>query len=179
MPATYASVLTKATVCPIDAIHTVAYGGGETMKLISIGTFVVLMVIAIVHAAWAFGLTWPGHDKQSLINTVIGQPGLTQMPSMSMTLVVATLIATAGAIALWGGDYFSLPMPNWIRLAGLSGLAAIFFLRGLVTYVPGSPFAKASEPFGTLNIWFYSPLCLLIGAAFVLIFLSRIAQVKQ
>ena len=132
--------------------------------------FMGLTIIAAVHAYWAFGGLWPAKDVQGLINTVIGDPRMTEMPSRELTLVVAALIFAAGVVALSAGGLWRLGW-GWLARLGAGVLALIFLARGAsgVTLGLGLWEAAISEPFATLDFQFYSPLCLLIGFGFVVL----------
>lgn len=147
---------------------------GEALLVdqISILIFVVLLATAGIHVLWGLGNTWPLRSKQELINAVVGSKGLSQMPSMGLTLLVAIGIAAAGVFALWGGGVVELPLPRWMRKASLAVLAAIFLLRGAATYLGFGPITNTVEPFYTLNIRYYSPLILAIGAGYLVLLLS-------
>jgi len=58
------------------------------MTLLSLTMAAVLLAIAAVHLAWGLGMTWPGHDRQSLIDTVIGHPDVTRMPGFWVLVAV-------------------------------------------------------------------------------------------
>ncbi len=70
------------------------------MTIIALLIFSSLFAAALLHAAWAFGVLWPAKDEQTLINTVIGAPGMSKMPGAGLTLAVAAGIASAGVFAL-------------------------------------------------------------------------------
>ncbi|WP_428542184.1 DUF3995 domain-containing protein [Profundibacter sp.] len=124
------------------------------MTLVAALIFVVLTMTALLHIAWAFGVTWPAKDEQALVNAVLGVEGASKLPPLGLTLVVAGGMIAAGIIALWGAGVVSMPFPDWIRSAGLAVLAAIFLLRGVVTYLPFP--MPASQPFYRLNRLFSS-----------------------
>ena len=124
--------------------------------------FIVLTAIAAVHVYWGLGGLWPAETEPALVRTVIGAEAA-HMPTDDLTFVVAALIFVAGCLAMMRGVF------NWdsfllLRLP-LFGLALIFLARGAITYIPAL-FPPATEPFGTLNALYYSPLCLILAAAF-------------
>ena len=142
------------------------------MSFVAYAIFGVLTITALLHAGWAFGMIWPGRDQQSLIDTVIGQPGMTQMPSTALTLAVASAIFAAGLCAPWALGLIVLPLPDWMKSLSPYVLAFIFIARGLSTYVLNGPLGTSVEPFRTLDRRYFAPLCLLLGAGFVAIILS-------
>lgn len=147
-----------------------AENGGITMNT-ALGwfCFVVLAATAAIHVYWALGGLWPADDTPALVRTVIGVER-DRMPPAGLTLLVGTLIFLAGCFAFVRGvlDRDSLVL---IRIP-LAGLAMVFLLRGAVTYLPGGPFAQAAQPFAHLNMVYFSPLILMLGAAFAWLAIS-------
>ena len=141
------------------------------VKILALLLFIVLVLIAAIHAYWAFGGLWPAATEKELVNTVIGAPNMTSMPSMGSTLVVAFLMLLTAFAALAAGGIISAA-PLWLLRVITAGAGAVFFLRG----VGGHFFEKVAwvpvEPFATLNRTFYSPLCLVIAAGFFLLALA-------
>ncbi|MEK7266195.1 MAG: DUF3995 domain-containing protein [Pseudomonadota bacterium] len=142
------------------------------MRAIAIVLFLVLSAIAALHAYWAFGGLWPAEDEKALINTVIGAPHLDHMPGTGPTLVVAALIFLAGLVALAANG--SLPFaPQGLARIGAFGAGLIFVARGIAGLAGLSIFKIwIAEPFATLNVQFYSPLCVAIGAGFLVLALT-------
>jgi len=126
-------------------------------------TFVVLFCVSVLHAYWAFGGRWPGEDDVSLARTVVGTNA---MPSSSLTLVVAVLILFASLLPLVKVGLAPIALPAVLTQTGLALLAAVFGLRGLVTYTSIWRRRGAAEPFVTLDRRYFGPLCILLGAAF-------------
>ena len=142
------------------------------MILIASLIFTILLITSLIHVGWAFGMVWPAKDEQGLIQTVIGHPDVRKMPSRNLTLAVAGGIAAAGLFGLWGADIVTLPLPGWMKTLTLLGLTGIFVLRGLSSYVTQGPLGKRIEPFVTLDRRYFAPLCLLLGAGFLALFLG-------
>ena len=140
------------------------------MALVAGFIFVVLTVTALLHIAWAFGVTWPAKHEQALVNAVLGVEGASRMPSRGLTLVVAGGMIAAAIIALWGARVVSLPLPGWICIMGLATLTAIFLLRGIVTYLPVP--MPVVQPFYRLNQIYYSPLILAIGVGYLALLIT-------
>lgn len=139
------------------------------MALVSILIFVVLGAVAFIHVLWGFGMTWPAQDGQTLSDMVVGTKDAAFMPGLLLTLIVAAGIAMAGVFALWGGGVISLWLPTWMRTASLAVLAAIFLVRGAVTYLPFGPLADTVEPFRTLDYRYFAPLILAIGLGYLML----------
>lgn len=143
------------------------------MRILAIIMFAVLTLIAAIHVYWRFGGLWPATDTRALIDTVVGDPRMTKMPSTSITLVVAGLIFASGAFALAA----RLPAAKIFRMfikTAIATIAFVFIARGVSGYALSGPIrARMSEPFASYDQLFYSPLCLALGAAFVLLFFAR------
>jgi hypothetical protein len=125
----------------------------------------VLGLVALLHAYWGLGGLWPGESEADLIARVIGD-GRRHMPPRPVTWIVACLI---GIAAIWPLilDLRTLPFPvNWLATAGGLVLALVFLGRGVAGYTPGWRRGHSAEPFASLDRSYYSPLCLVIGAAF-------------
>jgi hypothetical protein len=120
--------------------------------------------IAALHAYWALGGVWPGHDEDSLARTVVGgAPGM-RFPGRGATWAVVVVLLAAAAIALGAGGVVALPAPAAaVRGAALLG-AAVLLLRGLLGFVDTRlrP-ATVGSPFARLNVVLYSPLCLVLA----------------
>ncbi len=140
------------------------------MTVIALLIFSALFAAALLHVAWAFGVLWPAKDEQTLINTVIGEPGMSKLPGTGLTLMVAAGIAGAGVFALWGAQLVTLPLPAWMQSASLLVLAIIFGLRGFSSYLTVGPLSARTQPFARLDRRFYAPLCLLISTGFITLF---------
>ena len=134
-------------------------------------TFVPLLMVALAHFFWALGSTWPIKNETLLAQTVVGLPGITRMPNRFVTFVVSLLILAAGVVALSLADHAS----GGLLLTALGViLAAIFIGRGVLGYTPGWRKRFPTEPFATLDRKNYSPLCLWIGAGFLILVLMRL-----
>ena len=134
-------------------------------------TFVPLLMVALAHFFWAFGSTWPIKNETLLAQTVVGLPGITQMPNRLVTFIVSLLILAAGIVALSLADHTS---GGWQLTTLGVVLAAIFIGRGTLGYTPGWRARFPTEPFATLDRKNYSPLCFWIGAGFLILVLMRL-----
>lgn len=143
------------------------------LKVLPIALFVVLTLIAVMHAYWAFGGLWPAASEQALINTVLGNPKARAMPPLGVTLVVAGLIFLAGVFGLLAGGLVPGVVHVLARVAA-GVLAVIFIGRGAVGWAIdfGVVRANVTEPFRTLDLWFYSPLCFALGLGFAALALT-------
>ncbi|MFZ1815261.1 MAG: DUF3995 domain-containing protein [Rhizobiaceae bacterium] len=60
-------------------------------------------------------------------------------------------------------------LPQGLVWLGMIALGAVFLLRGVIGYMPPFRARFSAQPFATLDKRFYSPLCLVIGAAYFLL----------
>ncbi len=132
----------------------------------------VLSVISALHAYWAYGGLWPGRDEASLVKTVIGAPGLETMPPTGLTMAVALLIFIAGLLPLMLVSGVPSGPPANLVWTGMVVLATIFLVRGSLAFLPIFRKRHPQEPFATLDRHIYGPLCLLIGAGYVIVLTS-------
>ena len=132
--------------------------------------FIPLLAIAIAHFLWSIGRTWPIKDPDLLARTVIGRPGVTRVPKFA-SFVVAVAVLAAGIVALSLADHAA--GGTTLNLIG-AAIGAVFIARGIAGYTPQWRAAFPGEPFATLDRRNYSPLCLFIGAGFLLLVLLRL-----
>ena len=130
--------------------------------LLAILLFVGVGAIALLHLCWGDGSTWPEADEQALVRAVVGN-GRRRMPSPAACYGVAFLLTLVAVWPLYvlghGGE--------WLTLLGTLGIAGVFVGRGLAGYSPPWRRHFADEPFATRDRRYYSPLCLLLGAAYI------------
>jgi hypothetical protein len=130
-----------------------------------------LLAIAIAHLLWGVGVMWPIHDQKLLARTVVGFPGIERMPPRYMSLAVGLLVLAACVIGFSVADHDSGGAPLTL-LALAVGLA--FLARGAVGYTHWWQAKTPEEPFRALDRKNYSPLCLALGAGFVLLVIMRL-----
>ncbi|WP_158665192.1 DUF3995 domain-containing protein [Ensifer adhaerens] len=139
------------------------------LTVIAILIFLVLAGIAGLHGYWAMGGLWPCHDEASLVRTVVGTKHRSAMPPAWLTLVVAGLILAAALLPLFVTPPLAGALPPNLVHFGLAALAAIFVARGLSAFTAAFHRRHGTEPFVTLDRHIYGPLCLLIGAGYLLL----------
>lgn len=124
----------------------------------------VLLSLAALHVAWAIGFWWPIRNEAALANAVFGLRGATRMPGAAPTSVVAVALIWAAAWPFLGDA-----VPPGIHRAGLLFLTFVFFVRGFAAFIPAWRRVFSEQPFASLDRQLYGPLCLAVGAAFLMI----------
>jgi hypothetical protein len=123
---------------------------------------IVLASIAALHAYWGFGGVWPGADAADCARRTGGFRGARAMPGPAACFAVAAALAIAALIPIFVAGQFGILAP----LAGIA-VALVFLGRGVAGFTPAWRRLTPEEPFATLDVRYYSPLCLAIGAGFV------------
>ena len=132
--------------------------------------FVILLTVALAHLLWSIGSRWPIKDPELLARTVIGRPGVTRVPRFA-SFVIAVLVLAAGVFALSLADHDAGAW--WLTAIGVV-LAAVFLGRGALGYTTGCHQQFSLEPFVTNDRRVYSPLCLIVGAGFLILVIMRL-----
>jgi hypothetical protein len=131
---------------------------------------IILIAIALAHLLWSVGIMWPIRDGKLLAQTVVGTPGVERMPPFYVSFGVFLLTAIACVIAFAVADPTSGGLPLTV-LALLAGL--VFLARGAVGYTGWWAQKTPTQPFRAFDRKTYSPLCLVLGAGFLLLVLVR------
>jgi hypothetical protein len=134
-------------------------------------TFVPLLMVSLAHFFWSLGSTWPIKNETLLAQTVVGTPGVTRMPPRFASLFVSLATLAFGIVALALADHTSGGI--LLTLLGVV-LAIVFIARGIIGYTPFWRTRFPTEPFATLDRKNYSPLCLWIGAGYIILVLMRL-----
>lgn len=121
----------------------------------------VLFLLSAIHLYWGFGGRWPGHDETSMVEHVVGRTRSMKAPSLAASAAVALALATGGGLIL-ATVYPLTPIEPWLK-AACWALFAVFFGRGVATYVPAAFRYAEGTPFWRLNRRAYGPLCLAIA----------------
>jgi hypothetical protein len=129
----------------------------------------LIAAIAALHLSWAFGVDWPAPKGENLAVYVTAG---TRRPGRVITLAVAVAIAAAAVVVALSRA--KVPAP-WTILAALGYFVVtfVFLARGVAGYFPALWRRAEGLPFHRLNRVFYSPLCLVIGAALAINILIR------
>lgn len=129
----------------------------------------ILLAIAGLHFYWGLGGFWPGHDSNSLRETVVGTKGGPMFGFWACAMVVGALAAAAAFVWARHSPLMQSPL-RVVILAAYAVLILVFAARGVASYVsPVFDYARG-RPFFELNLWLYAPLCLLIATLYVIDF---------
>lgn len=144
------------------------------MKILALIVFATLTAIAALHAAWGLKIVWPAASEKKLVAMVVGAKGRRRMPPPWSCFAVAVAIFLQGVIALLAADWLASPLSKPI-VSLLALLCALVFVgRGIAGFTPGWRARHSQQPFAALDREYYSPLCLALGVAFVLLSLHRL-----
>ncbi len=135
--------------------------------------FLTLSLVAALHAYWGFGGLWPAATEADLVKTVVGITRAPTMPDSATTLLVAAFIFIAASFGLARG-VLGFDSLIFARIPA-AVIALVMLARGIYAYLPG-PFARASEPFASLNATVYSPLILALGLTYAYLALAPSAR---
>jgi hypothetical protein len=145
------------------------------LTLIAIPVSAILAATAALHLYWAAGGLWPGRSPRQLVDTVIGNPRRNKMPPVWLSALVGIALAGAALLPLLIAPLFwnvFIPFSYslfvlWRAMAAAFLVALVFLARGIAGYLPFWRRLHPAEPFATLDVILYSPLCLLLGLAFL------------
>jgi Protein of unknown function (DUF3995) len=145
------------------------------MTVLALLLAALLTLIAALHVYWGIGGIWPGSDPKSCARAVVGFTGIEAMPSMSASFAVAAAIIAAALVALALGGLFASPFER-LPLAGAAlFIGLVFISRGIAGFMPAWRRLTPEMPFARLDMRYYSPLCLVIGAGFTLLAMQGFA----
>lgn len=124
--------------------------------------FLGVGAVAVIHALWGTGTSWPEANAEALARSVVGD-GRRRMPPAWQCFGVAALLAV---VALWPFVMLGREEVPFV-LAGSFAIAGIFIVRGLAGYSPRWRGHFRDEPFATRDKRYYSPFCLLMGVGYL------------
>lgn len=136
----------------------------------------ILISIAALHLYWGLGGFWPGRDEATLVDMVIGAPAGTPIPPLWACLIVVACLLVPAVSALIVSTGFDRGLPRlikWIPTTALWCSAFVFLARGLVTYFTPIFLGGKKTAFYQLNLAYYSPFCLLLGAGLISVWILR------
>jgi hypothetical protein len=147
------------------------------MKILALIAFAVLTAIAVLHAAWGLKIVWPAASERKLIAMAVGQKGRKRMPPPWQCFIVAAAVFLQGVVALIAADWIATPLSrSFVALLTLL-CATGFIARGVIGLTAGWRARHPQQPFATLDREYFSPLCLALGAAFVLLTLYSLGWI--
>ena len=116
----------------------------------------ILLAIAGLHAAWAAGSPWPADDFDTLAEHVISSGELP--PDWATWTVAGLLTLAAGSVGAVGAGRRErlLRAATWTT-------AGVLLARGAL-FPPADLIGGLSSEVARLDLAFYSPLCLALGA---------------
>lgn len=131
----------------------------------------ILLAVGILHFLWGLRIFWPLGDEKALARAAVGARDVVAMPPSYQSHLVALALIVAAADALFLSGVESA-LPTWLVLLVGCGFCLVFVLRGVAGYVPAWARLTPEQPFRTLDKRYYSPLCLMLGAAFAALLIS-------
>jgi len=134
--------------------------------------------IALIHVYWAFGGSLGKEAAVPRAPAALGSDPSTPrpaafVPTRAATLAVAAmLMLVAVLVGLQAGWLGSSLQHVFLRIA-IGGVAAVMFLRAVGDLRLVGFFKRASDTrFARLDTWFYSPLCIVLGAGLLAVALG-------
>lgn len=130
---------------------------------------VLLLAIAALHLAWAAGSSFPAASERELVRMVVGFKGQEHMPPPAAAVLVAAALAFSAYVGLALASLSAWPLWDWSLTSLGMILAFVFLARGVAAYLPAWRARVPQQPFARLDRRYYGPLCLVIGAGFILL----------
>lgn len=130
----------------------------------AIAAAAALTAVAGVHAYWALGGRWPGHDEASLTARVVGDTS--EFPPSVATWAVVVLLLTGACLLLGQVRLLRLPLPARLVRVAVCLLVGCLALRGIVGALTSTVtlLHGTDVPYYRLDVMAYSPFCLLLAA---------------
>lgn len=145
------------------------------MMVLALALSAVLVLVAALHVYWGIGGVWPADDALGCARTVVGFRGVRTMPAPSASFAVALVLVAVALVALALGPVFATPFaPPTLAGAGLWA-ALVFIARGIAGFTPWWRRLTPEMPFARLDVRYYSPACLLLGAGLLVLSLEGLS----
>lgn len=147
---------------------------GLMVRGLGILTALIFAALAALHVFWAAGGTW-GRAAAIPAAGVGGQRVLHPSP-LGTLAVAAALLATAlvvlGRLGVW-----AVPLPGWFFKWAAWGIALVFLARAVGEFRYVGLFKRVrGTDFAFWDTWLFTPLCLLVAAAVVIINSAKSAE---
>ena len=139
------------------------------MTLLALIIALILLAIAALHAYWGFGGVWPGRDAADCARRIVGARGIGQMPGPVPSFAVVAALVVVMLVTLSLGGRINLPIPAGLVFLVAIAAALVFLGRGIAGFTPAWRRLTPEQPFATLDVRYYSPLCLAIGAGIAIL----------
>ncbi|MEV7599216.1 DUF3995 domain-containing protein [Kitasatospora sp. NPDC089797] len=131
------------------------------IRAVGAGVSAGLAVTAGLHVVWAV-TPWPLRTPEEFAETVVGAGE--GVPPARACLTVAGLLGTASYLVAAEAGVLPRVGPRGLRRAGVRAVAGVLLARGLAGPVVFGRLSERSERFRRLNVRYYSPLCVALGA---------------
>ena len=139
----------------------------RTYEMAALLVAAVLAADALLHAYWITGRTWPARDVTTLSRGLLNA----DVPFTPRVLAPLVLVLCGGAVTVLArADMIVHWLPGPLALAGTVAVAAGLTLRALagLAWALGIG-ARRDSTFYKLNLVLYTPVCVLLAAATILV----------
>ena len=146
--------------------------------MIAVLVATVFAAIALVHVYWAFGGRL---GKEAAVPRAPARPDADAgtplraafEPSTAATLAVAVAMAGVAVLVCLRGGLFGESAWQWLIGPVLGIVALALFARAVGDFKLVGFFKRRTDSrFATMDTWFYSPLCVALGAGLIAIVLA-------
>ncbi|MFE4515902.1 DUF3995 domain-containing protein [Kitasatospora sp. NPDC056783] len=121
----------------------------------------VLGATGVLHAVWAV-TPWPLRTPEEFADTVVGAGG--GVPPAAACLAVAGALGAGAYLVAAEAGVLPAVGPACLRRAGVRAVAGVMLARGVAGPVVFGRVSERSARFRRLNVRYYSPLCVALGA---------------
>ncbi len=138
------------------------------MTLLAAPIALVLLAIAALHAYWGFGGVWPGRDAADCARRVGGARRAAHARAGPQLRGRRSARRRVAGHAV-SRELIDLPIPAGLVFLVAIAAALVFLGRGIAGFTPAWRRLTPEQPFATLDVRYYSPLCLAIGAGIAIL----------
>jgi Protein of unknown function (DUF3995) len=133
---------------------------GSLARAASLPTAAMLAGVAILHAAWARGSTWPYPDAATFVRSVIGSsnPAKSPGPGASMSVAALLAVSTLGVAARPRASKPAMVLASDLVTLVTSVVLAARGTAGVLGSATG--LFRTTTEFRRNDLRFYAPLCL-------------------